>query len=254
MPSALDQLQRFVDDYLRSRPTVRLLEAGCGSMSKIRLSGNVFVVGIDVSAKQLERNQGLHERILGDIQTFPLAEQSFDLIICWDVLEHLDDPVKALRNFFRAVRPGGLIILAFPNLYSVKGLITKLTPYPVHLWYYTHLLHVQNAGANDTPPFVTPFRLAVTYPAIRRLTKAHQGEVAFFAPRESPDMLYVRKKFWFMNLIMMTASLVSIALTFGRIDVAHSDCIMILRARADLNTGNRDIAAQAEQAHAPMAQ
>lgn len=199
-------------------------------MSKVKLTSNVVIVGIDISSRQLTRNQSLHERILADIQTFPLPEQSFDIIICWDVLEHLDHPVKALTNFFRAIKPGGLIILAFPNLFSLKGLVTKLTPHAVHVWYMRHLLRMENAGVNDTPPFVTPFKLSVNYAAIGKLAKQLRGEVAFFALRESADMLYVRRNFWFLNFALKAASLISRAATIGRIDAMQSDCIMVLRA------------------------
>jgi len=232
MSDALSELQRLIDGHVAGGRAIRLLEAGCGSMSKVRLGENVEVVGIDISAQQLERNPGLHECILGDIQSYPLQEHGFDIIICWDVLEHLDEPRKALTNFFRAAKPGGLIILAFPNLYSLKGVITKLTPHIVHVWYYKYLLHIPDAGVDDTPPFVTTFRLAVTHPAIRRLAEAHSAEVAFFALRESHDMKYVRRKFRFMNAIMTGASLVSRALSFGRVDALHSDCILVLRAGA----------------------
>lgn len=232
MPDAVSELQRLIDGYMTAGGTVRLLEAGCGSMSKVRLSENVEVVGVDISAKQLERNPGLHERILADIQNFDLPERSFDMIICWDVLEHLDAPQKALANFYRAIKPGGLIILAFPNLYSLKGLITKLTPHFMHVWYYRYLLHSENAGADDTPPFVTPFRTTATYPSIRRSARAHRAAVVLFALRESNDMQYVRKNFRFMDVVMRTASVISRALSGGRIDAMHSDCILVLRAGA----------------------
>jgi SAM-dependent methyltransferase len=232
MSDAIGELQRLIDDYAGAGGTIRLLEAGCGSMSKVRLGSNVQIVGIDISEKQLARNNDLHERILADIQTYKLPEQSFDMIICWDVLEHLNDPLKALSNFFSAAKPGGLIILAFPNLFSLKGLITKLTPHAVHVWYYRRLLHVPNAGANDTPPFMTPFRLSATYPSIRRHARSYHASVAFLGFRESPDMQYVRRNYWFMNVVMKSASAITRFLTFGRIDAIHSDCILVLRAGA----------------------
>jgi 2-polyprenyl-3-methyl-5-hydroxy-6-metoxy-1,4-benzoquinol methylase len=232
MPDPVSELQRLIDGYGGSGTPIRLLEAGCGSMSKVRLGENVRITGIDISEKQLARNDGLHERILADIQTYPLPEHSFDIIICWDVLEHLDDPASALRNFFRATKPGGLIILAFPNLFSLKGIITKFTPHPVHIWYYKRLLHVPNAGELDTPPFETRLRASATYPAIRRMAAAHKAVVAFFALRESHDMRYVRSKMPIMNVVMKTASFLSRTLTLGRFDAIQSDCIMVLRAGA----------------------
>jgi SAM-dependent methyltransferase len=232
MTDAITELQRVIDDYSGADRTITLLEAGCGSMSKVKLSGNVHVVGIDISEMQLARNLGLYDRILGDIQKYPLPEKTFDIIICWDVLEHLERPREALENFFKACKDGGLIILGFPNLYSVKGIITKLTPHVVHIWYYKYILDVKEAGTDDTPPFRTFFRLSMTHTSIRKLARARNATVEFFAFRESPDMKYARRRFWLLDMLLKTGSIASRAVTLGQTDVAHSDCIMVLRAHS----------------------
>jgi SAM-dependent methyltransferase len=232
MSDALRQLQQLIDEYVSTVPCPRILEAGCGSMSKVRLPGTAYIVGMDISKLQLERNPGLHEKILADIQTVKLPGKSFDMIICWDVLEHLEAPQKAIANLLASAKPGGLLILAFPNLYSVKGLVTKLTPHSVHVWYYKKLLHVENAGQKDTPPFTTPLKLGATFPAIIRQGKALNASVSLFAFRESTDMQYVRRNFWIMNVVMKTASWISRMVTLGRADAIHSDCILVLRAGA----------------------
>jgi SAM-dependent methyltransferase len=232
MSNAIENLQQIVDDYLTPERTFAILEAGCGSMSKLRLGKNIHVVGIDISKKQLERNGELDERILGDIQTYSLPEGSFDIIICWDVLEHLPDPCKALENFLRACKPNGLIILAFPNLFSLKGFVTKLTPHKVHIWYYKYFLGAEDPGSDDQPPFPTTLRLSMSYPAIWKLARSRNATVQFFAFRESPDMQTVRRKFRIMNALFSTASVLSRTFTFGKIDATNSDCIMVLRPSA----------------------
>src|SRR5215469_10920312 len=91
-------LQDLVDKQLDGR-AVRLLEAGCGSASHIHFGSDIWITGIDISQKQLDRHLSLNEKILGDIQRYDLAPRSFDAIICWDVLEHLQQPNLALRKF-----------------------------------------------------------------------------------------------------------------------------------------------------------
>src|SRR5713226_2324160 len=122
MSNAIAELQHIVDEYLIPERTFTVLEAGCGSMSQIQFGHNINLVGIDISEKQLERNPALDRKILGDLHTYPLCHSSFDIIICWNVLEHLQDPRKALDNLLNACKPNGLIILAFPNLFSLKGI------------------------------------------------------------------------------------------------------------------------------------
>ena len=49
-----------------------------------------------------------------DIQDTSLPEDSYDMIVCNHVLEHVDDFRKALREMYRILRPGGSFICSFP--------------------------------------------------------------------------------------------------------------------------------------------
>lgn len=49
-----------------------------------------------------------------DIQAMPFAENSFDVVLCNHVLEHVDDDHKALREICRVLKPGGLAVLQVP--------------------------------------------------------------------------------------------------------------------------------------------
>ena len=45
----------------------------------------------------------------------PLADNTLDAVCCFDVLEHLPDPVPCLRETYRVLRPGGALFLSVPN-------------------------------------------------------------------------------------------------------------------------------------------
>ncbi len=168
------KLQETVDSVLLGKPRPRVLEAGCGSLSHVRFPADTQLVGIDISQGQLDRNKGLHERILGDVQTYQLEPESFDGIVCWDVLEHLEAPEKALERFSEGIRAGGVIILSAPNPLSTKGLVTKLTPYVFHLWFYRKIRGWKQAGTAGNPPFPTYLRLSMAPKSIERFA-ARQG-------------------------------------------------------------------------------
>ncbi|MGH6680387.1 MAG: class I SAM-dependent methyltransferase, partial [Bradyrhizobium sp.] len=206
MSDPINDVQQLVDEYLISHRGVTVLEAGCGSMSKVNFGSDARTIGIDISAQQLQRNTKLHEKILGDLHTYPLPKESFDIIICWDVLEHLERPREVLRNFFGACKPGGLIILAFPNLFSLKGLLTKLAPYRIHVWYYKYFLGWKDAGAEDTCPFPTPFRLAMAYPQLKKCAMQHNVAVELFSFRESGDMQFLRNSYSMINALFKVIS------------------------------------------------
>jgi SAM-dependent methyltransferase len=44
------------------------------------------------------------------------GEEAFDVITLWDVIEHVPDPLDAIRDLYRALKPGGKLYLATPNL------------------------------------------------------------------------------------------------------------------------------------------
>lgn len=155
MKEERDRVQQVIDSVMAGKQGPVILEAGCGSLSHLRFAPDSHVVGIDIDQGQLERNQGLHERILGDIQSYELPESRFDAIVCWDVLEHVEKPERALEHFKRAVRQGGLIILSAPNPMSAKGIVTRLTPFAFHLWFYRNIRGWKEAGMYGNPPFPT---------------------------------------------------------------------------------------------------
>ena len=80
---ATRELQEAIDAFVANRPPLKLLEAGCGSCTNLRLPSATYLVGIDVSAKQLERNESLDEKILGDLENCDLPQEKFDLVVCW---------------------------------------------------------------------------------------------------------------------------------------------------------------------------
>jgi 2-polyprenyl-3-methyl-5-hydroxy-6-metoxy-1,4-benzoquinol methylase len=99
----------------------RLLDVGCGPGSitagLARLVAPGEVVGIDASADVLETarahldEEGIDDVELrtADVYDLPFPDQSFDVAYAHQVLQHLADPVGALTEIRRVLRPGGLI-------------------------------------------------------------------------------------------------------------------------------------------------
>src|SRR5919198_431727 len=77
----------FVEGELR-----RALDAGCGYELSLDFARDVFLVGLDTSAEALEQNPNLDEKVVGDIEKYPLPPASFDAVTCWWVLEHVREP------------------------------------------------------------------------------------------------------------------------------------------------------------------
>ena len=102
------------------RPGMSLLDVGCGPGTiTVDLARSVApgrVVGIDASEAVLDRarteaaNGGVGvEFAIGDVYALDLPDGSFDVVHAHQVLQHLPDPVAALRQMRRLCRAGGLV-------------------------------------------------------------------------------------------------------------------------------------------------
>lgn len=71
----------------------------------------------NVEYKVLDKVPDYHPDIVGDIHELPLPDASVDAIICISVLEHVEDPLRAVREIYRVLTPGGYAFLYVPFLY-----------------------------------------------------------------------------------------------------------------------------------------
>ena len=229
MAEATEELQAVLDNILDGKLVEFILEAGCGSVSQIRLDPKASLVGIDTSEKQLERNVALDVRILGDLQTYILPKAHFDMIVCWDVLEHLPHPMLALENFVQAIEEDGLILLALPNVYSMKGILTKFTPFWFHVWTRRHLFGEISAGTDDHGPFPTFLRASVAPNSIRKFAVDHGMIVEYFRIYESPMHRLFGQRNRRLGLVWHYLSRIVQVLSINRISADLTDYIILLR-------------------------
>ena len=142
------ELQEVFDSLFVAGSNRRALDAGCGYELALDFPADVHLVGIDTSADALAKNENADEKILGDIQTYPLPVGSFDAVLCWWVLEHLRRPEAAFRNMARSLKSGGVLVLSVPRLWSIKGIVTRVTP---HRFPYLGLPHApRHAGCGHS--------------------------------------------------------------------------------------------------------
>jgi SAM-dependent methyltransferase len=95
-------------------PGVRLLDIGCGSGYAARMAAarGATVTGIDITAELLEiareRVPGA-EFVLAGMDTLPFADAGFDVAVAFNALQFAADPVVAVAEAARVVRPGGVV-------------------------------------------------------------------------------------------------------------------------------------------------
>ncbi len=102
---------------------IRLLDAGAGEQPYRKFCERLDYVAQDsaeydaaavATGLQMERWDYGRLRHRCDITEIPEPDASFDAVLCTEVFEHLPDPLAAMREFARLLRPGGELILTAP--------------------------------------------------------------------------------------------------------------------------------------------
>ncbi len=97
---------------------LRVLDVGAGSCPYRSLFSHCIYKTQDFSSlskDQLTDHAGYGQiDYVSDILSIPVSDASFDVIICTEVLEHVPEPILALREFSRILKPGGKLLLTAP--------------------------------------------------------------------------------------------------------------------------------------------
>ncbi len=95
----------------------RTLDIGCGEKPYAHLFSCTEYIGIDI-----ETTEKYHEKHKTDLfyngVDLPFENNSFDSIVCFEVLEHVFEPEKIVNEMFRVLKPGGSILLTTPFIWN----------------------------------------------------------------------------------------------------------------------------------------
>jgi SAM-dependent methyltransferase len=120
---------RILADLLRGafRPekvNPRVLDLGCGPgnfMDILARHGRPFGSDFSVDALRYCIERGYTRLASADFHHLPFRTDSFDLVTCVDVLEHLRDDERAAAELARVLAPGGLLMMTVPAFQSLWG-------------------------------------------------------------------------------------------------------------------------------------
>jgi SAM-dependent methyltransferase len=110
--------------YLKENPHLKVVELGFGSpvmasaIAQYCSSLNIIDVADRRSGLDLPANISFTRADLND--DFPLADNTFDVVIAMMVVEHLFDPFHSFHEIWRIARPGGRIFINVPNIGSYR--------------------------------------------------------------------------------------------------------------------------------------
>jgi 2-polyprenyl-6-hydroxyphenyl methylase/3-demethylubiquinone-9 3-methyltransferase len=115
----------------------RVLDVGCGtgwfSREMERAGGRVVALDIGVNLLEKVAAKCGAARVAADACRLAFADESFDVVISSECIEHTVDPLQALAEMCRVLKPGGVLVVTVPNEFwrwaEVVARVFKLRPY-----------------------------------------------------------------------------------------------------------------------------
>jgi len=167
--AALDDLERLIPHRVESYPTI--LDFGCGFGLSFQMLHHRFrprqIVAIDCDRRMLagahlaaQEMQHSSEVLAASGIAIPLRNQSVDMIFCHQTLHHVVDQKAVLAEFYRVLKPGGLLLFAeSTEPFITSWIIRLLFRHPKESQWKAaeYLAMIRNAGFTVTP-------MSVSYP------------------------------------------------------------------------------------------
>ncbi len=139
----------------------RVLDAGCGAgygAAEFAAGGALSVTSVDVAADALQLARAAspdYDHVQASAASLPFKPESFDLIACYEVIEHIPDWPNLITEAARVLAPGGLFFVSTPSIefYAETRRESGPNPYHVHEFHYEEF----EAALRDHFPHVTLF-------------------------------------------------------------------------------------------------
>ncbi|MGE3877347.1 MAG: bifunctional 2-polyprenyl-6-hydroxyphenol methylase/3-demethylubiquinol 3-O-methyltransferase UbiG, partial [Parvibaculaceae bacterium] len=176
VPARLAGFEPIVGDWTGKR----VLDLGCGGgfMAEALARRGALVTGIDPSPGAIDiawkhaAESGLAiNYAVGTGESLDLADRSFDIVVCVDVLEHVTDLDRVIAEIGRVLKPDGLFLFDTINRNGLAALVM--------ITFGENILRLLPPGTHDPARFITPQELE------SKLTEAgfSVGAFAGFGPR-----------------------------------------------------------------------
>jgi 2-polyprenyl-3-methyl-5-hydroxy-6-metoxy-1,4-benzoquinol methylase len=109
-------IARILEEIEEQNGFMKILDVGCGSGFFMLMFGGRLIGLDDTENVAVCRRRGLQAYSI-DLEKdyFPFKNETFDVTVCLEVLEHLENPTKVLGEIFRVLKSNGYLLISTPN-------------------------------------------------------------------------------------------------------------------------------------------
>lgn len=168
-------------------------QAGCLLHQRIRaIATSIVGVDSDESAIAALRRFGIDDIVLGDIINYHFAADTepFDVVLCCDIIEHVDDQRSLLDACRRYLAPGGVVVVTTINGTSIKAALRAVfgreAVHPQHVAYYSFGTLSEVLRRNRLEPLDVGY---FVYPTQTRAARWFFGALSWVGPMSGDGIL-----------------------------------------------------------------
>ena len=218
-PITEKRYNQLLDGFEKYRKNNRILDigAGCGFFITTAKKRGWEVYGTELSKNSVAGCKNLNSELsYGELHELQFPEESFDVVVNLEVIEHLNNPIQFVGEISRILRKGGITYLTTPNFNAIHRFRLKekydVISYPNHLCYYTPKTIKKLFKANN----FTPKKVITTgYSFTRLRTSKGTSNQSFVSETSDDEMLRYKiesnnlLKFlkWTINGLLITFNL-----------------------------------------------
>ena len=181
----------------------RVLDVGCGTgigSSYLRAAGARFVAGVDISEEAVKLAHSLYPDCafaVGDGSKLPVSAALFDLVVCFEAIEHVGNFDEFLDACHGALKAGGIFLCSTPNALVSKYMAKN--PYHIREFLPTEFYHLLSCRFADIQLFAqtpvnllteVPFRKALSVLEVLKLRKPLEKVLSPRATRVVEDWFF----------------------------------------------------------------
>lgn len=114
----------LIDTYVDKTKSLKILDVGCGTgelLVELSSLGESFGIDNSPEAVKFSKEKGLKNILISEGTEIPFSDNYFDVVLCLDVLEHIQDDQKTIQEIFRVAKTGATVIIFVPTFKFLWG-------------------------------------------------------------------------------------------------------------------------------------